>query len=77
MREKIIECMNNIGIFINENEEECFLSDVIQDSITFITLIVELENTFSIEIPDYYLNYESMPTLDDLVIVVNMLREEV
>lgn len=75
MKNKIIECMNNIGVFVEENlNDNCQLSELIQDSLTFITLIVELENTFYIEIPDNYLNYESLQTVDDVVQLVNMLK---
>lgn len=74
MKDRIITCLNGIGIFVGAEQDDLLLSELIQDSLTFITMIVELENTFKIEIPDEFLNFGSLQTLDDIVILIETLK---
>jgi acyl carrier protein len=69
----IIECMKNIGIFVDEagNFE---IQEYINDSITFLTFIVELEQKFGIEIPDNYLTMNELNTLADVSELISVLR---
>lgn len=71
MKIKLIECMDNIGIFIDpEDESDVQLENYIQDSIHFIMFVVEIENQFNIEIPDDYLifsNFDSIYKIYDLL----------
>ena len=77
MKDRIIACLNEIGIFIGAEQDDLLLSELIQDSLTFITMIVELENTFKVKIPDEFLNLGSLQTLDDIVVLIEKLKEEV
>lgn len=43
------------------------------DSIKFVLLIVELENTYQIEIPDEYMLYSKMSTIREVQRIVNEL----
>ena len=47
-----------------------FADDLGMDSITFITLIVELEATFDITVPDDLLLMDNFKNMDDVVNVV-------
>ena len=47
-----------------------FADDLGMDSITFITLIVELEATFDITVPDDLLLMDNFKTMDDVIKVV-------
>lgn len=71
MKIKLFECMDNIGVFINpEDESDVQLENYIQDSIHFIMFVVEIENQFNIEIPDDYLifsNFDSIYKIYDLL----------
>lgn len=49
-----------------------FAEDLGMDSITFITLVVEIENKFNVEIPDEKLLTENFCTVSR---IVNMLLE--
>lgn len=65
--EKIIEILNNIGIItahqtISGKER---LEELILDSLTFISFIMELEQTFDIEIGEEFLMFELWQTLGD------------
>ncbi|MBC8559264.1 acyl carrier protein [Fumia xinanensis] len=72
MREKITECFANIG-FIVDPAINFELSEYLEDSVSFIGLIVELENEFNIEIPDEYLTPDSMKTFEDVCNMVETL----
>lgn len=55
-RATLLQLFANNGIFVNESD----LGEVLEmDSITHITLIVDIENTFDIEIPDGQLVYDN------------------
>ena len=75
IREKVIECMRNIGIYMDE-EDDFELQDYIDDSVSFITFIVELEQQFAIEIPDSYLTMDSMSTLSDICNFIKAVLDE-
>lgn len=75
IREKVIECMRNIGIYMEE-EDDFELQDYIDDSVSFITFIVELEQQFAIEIPDSYLTMDSMSTLSDICNFIKAVLDE-
>ena len=58
---KIIQCMNDVGIIIDEAElinSDVNLTDYNIDSILFISLLVNIEELFCIIIPDEYMTYE-------------------
>lgn len=65
MREKILKCLRDIGCDYDFLSDQ-LLSEVIENSIMFISFIVELETEFFIQIPDEYLFIGSFKTLDDV-----------
>lgn len=70
---RIINCIEQVGAIINEDEI------LIEDSIQFVTLIVELENEFEISIPDEYLSDDmAFKSLDRLVniLAANMIESD-
>jgi acyl carrier protein len=64
-KEKIKQCFENLGILI-ESDENFLIADYIASSIVYISLLVELENMFSLEIPDEYLVQGRLVTYQDL-----------
>lgn len=44
IKEKTIECMNNIGVFIFEDDKNFKIDDYIVDSVMFVSLIMEKED---------------------------------
>ena len=70
----IVDVFNNVGILIDEEQDNFLFSDYIQDSLTFVTFIVEIESAFSIEVPDEYLIQEALSTYDDLVMMIKKAK---
>ena len=76
-REGVIQCLENVGVYINPKliEEDLFIVDYIEDSIVYISLIVELEEMFNFEMPDEYLVTGELETLNDFCNIINMILE--
>lgn len=73
IRKKVIECFNNLG-FVIDNDDSVDILDFLDDSITYISFIVEIEQAFEIEIPDEYLLQGSMRTLGNVCEVIESLK---
>ena len=74
IRSQVITCLENVGVFISdENPEDVHLTEYNLDSITFISFIVELENTFDVEIPGQYISYDFLSSLNSIVDVMESL----
>lgn len=68
------EAASNVGITINNDDYDELVSDYIADSLMFVGFIVELENNFSIRIPDEYLLDEAI-RFSDLYEIISELKE--
>lgn len=71
IEEKVLRSFENIGIFI-EPDENILLADCVRDSITFISLMVEIEQNCSVNIPDEYFFDGRLVTYQD---ICNMVSE--
>lgn len=85
----IIETLVEMGIYIDKSDKlyltndiessDIDLRDYVSDSITFITLIVELEKKFNIEFPDELLEIESLSSINGfsylLMEIINNRKE--
>ena len=68
IRNKIVQALNNVGLFFTIEElEENTIGELLPDSITYISFIVELEQAFDIEIPDEYLIPEKISSLEGII----------
>ena len=76
MEQLVLDCMRNLGVYIDDTAENLLISDYIEDSIMFISFVVELEQAFDIEIPDSYLAPEKLRTLDDVCQMISLLKEK-
>lgn len=75
LKEKIVQAINSVGLMYTREElENETLGDLIPDSITYISFIVELEQIFGIEIPDEYLQPEKISSLDAVVDIIESLK---
>lgn len=61
---KVKRAFENAGIVFDINEEDPLLEEYIEDSIQFVTSIVEIEKALGIEIPEEFLMIENMNTLN-------------
>ncbi|CAG9623698.1 hypothetical protein BACCIP111883_04530 [Sutcliffiella rhizosphaerae] len=69
IKERVTECLFRLGIEI-EDDESFELSETITDSFFFITIILELEQEFDIEIPDDYLSIDLFQSIDHLTEII-------
>ena len=76
IKQKVIECMNNIGVYILEDETNFRIDDYIIDSIMFVSFIIELEQMFDVEIPDEYLVVQRLQTLDDVCEMIHTILKD-
>ncbi len=71
---KMIEILNNLflnsGVNLDVLEYADLIDDFGMDSITFISLIVEVESRFNITVPDNMLLMDNFKKVDDIVAVV-------
>lgn len=74
-KERLICCFNNIGVLFDSDEEDFLISDVIEDSLMFVSMLVEIEQEFDIEIPDDYLAKDRLSSFHDLEELVKLLTD--
>jgi acyl carrier protein len=75
MKSKLINCFENLGLFV-EIDKNFLLEDYINDSLTFISLIVEIESEFNVEIEDKYLDFSRLNNFEDLLLLINKSTQE-
>ena len=74
----IIKIIESLGVFAEDNADgTLLLENVIEDSIQFISFIIEIEQIFSVEIPDEYLIPERMNTINDVCSLVENLLSDI
>ncbi|MDD5901677.1 MAG: acyl carrier protein [Lachnospiraceae bacterium] len=67
-REKAAECFENLGIDMEEAIRNKYsLGDILSDSLSFIRFIVEMEETFGIEVGDDMLLADNTMTIESFV----------
>lgn len=69
--ELISELFKGKGVDIDIIEHMDLINAGVMDSITFISIIVEIESHFNIEIPDDILLLENFKSVDNVVSIVN------
>ena len=78
IRKVILKLLENNGIVIELDEGDLDLRNYSIDSIMFISFIVDLENEFSIAIPDEYLTIELLQSIDGLTnLIIELLNSGV
>ena len=60
----------NKGFEVEIIEYADLINDLGMDSITFISMVVEIEAYFNMEVPDDYLLMEKFKTVDDIVKII-------
>ena len=71
--QEIIKCLESIGVIILEDCDDVDLTEYQIDSLMFVSLIVELESHFHIEISDNYLTYQTIASLKGLSNLIETL----
>lgn len=76
VKKRLLQCFLNIGVVIDDTEDDIDLKEYIADSIQFITAIVEIERTFSIEFPDELLLFSVFDSFNGLIKIVESIIDE-
>lgn len=72
--EGIEKCMQNIGLSFDREQND--LSAYIEDSISFISFIVELEQYFKIEVTDDYFSSDRLNTINKVCLMIEELSHK-
>ncbi len=70
-KESIIEALQEIGVIEKDKDDE--FSVKIEDSLTYISTVVLLEEKFEIEFEDEQLIGTLFSSLDELTVIINQL----
>lgn len=74
IKTNIIKALENVGIFIDESiEKEHNLKNYIENSIQFISMIIEIEEIFEIEIPTELLSFHNFDSIEKISIILQEL----
>lgn len=76
VKTKIIECLESVGIFINTYDEDVCINDYGVDSLMLISIILRIEDEFSICIPDENLSFETLSSLNGFSQLIESLIYE-
>mgnify|MGYP002512609527 CR=1 FL=1 len=71
IREKVVSCLSNVGIEV-EGDDINLLS-YLQDSLVFVSFVVELEEVFQIEFDDASFVDETFSDMDSICNIINVL----
>jgi len=70
IKDNIVNLIDEVNIIVDDGGALCNV-----DSVSYIQLIVALEDAFDIEFPDELLNIAGLKKVDDFATVVQNLRE--
>ncbi len=75
IKKKVIEIMEEVGVFIDGEVSENELNSYFDDSIHFMSFVVQLESEFQIEFPNEFLVFDSFNSLDNIAEMISQLLE--
>lgn len=77
MRAGIIRALENAGVFVDAEEDEGInIMNLIDDSIQFVSFIVQLEEIFQIELTNELLVIDNFNTIDSVCEILQALCQE-
>ncbi|MEG2291722.1 MAG: phosphopantetheine-binding protein [Romboutsia sp.] len=76
VKDVVIKCFEDVGIILDNTEEDVNLVEYGVDSLTIISIIVEIEERLSIHVSDEYLNLENFQSLRGFISMIESLVEE-
>lgn len=76
-KQAIKNIMEEIGVDVSDiGTDDVDLNEYIVDSLMFINFIVEIEDTFSIDLPDEYLDVDVLKSFDAFSTLIEELKKE-
>ncbi|MDD2261727.1 MAG: acyl carrier protein [Clostridia bacterium] len=76
VRLMVINTLESIGVIVDDSSEDVNLQSLAMESIMFIMLIVEIEDTLNIAIPSEYLFYDNLVSLNGFVNQILVVLEQ-
>ena len=73
---ELMDSLLNIGIIVDKEFSELSLDEVIEDSLTFISFIIEIEEKMNIEVPDEYLQQGVLKTFADVEEMIDVVNSQ-
>lgn len=73
LNDVVLKCLQSMGVYAAEEDLELPIDSIIQDSLTYVSFVVELEQVLGIEIPDELLGGSSFSNLKELIDAVSAL----
>lgn len=74
-KDDVKKALTDIGVLIEDVEEPNGYRIEVMDSFTYINTIISLEEIFNIEFEDEHLTGTLFNSIDQLVDIINLLRE--
>lgn len=75
IKEKLIACFEDVGIFIDFSEEDDIdLREYIDDSLQFISTIIAIEENFKVEFPAELMLYDNLASLNAFCKIIEELK---
>jgi len=72
--DRALEILNDVGVYIDEVTPEMTISELIEDSLTFLSFFIELEKEYQIELPDEFfsedINEKSIADIKEMVMAM-------
>lgn len=76
IKQKILGVLVELGVsYCDEIGEDTSLTEYIVDSLSFMSFVIGVEETFQIELPDEYLTFEAIQSLNGFVGLLEVLLE--
>lgn len=69
--EKMLEIFKGVGIHIYDG----IVENINIDSLQFVALICEIEESFNIVVPDEYMSFEKLQKFTDFIDMIILLQE--
>ncbi len=73
IKDKIIEILEQYGIIIEDDGADVDLQEYGMDSLTYIMFICDVEECFSVQLPDEYLAIDGIVSLNTMVEIIEDL----
>ena len=75
-QKEIAESLLNLGIIVDEDYYKLPISDVIEESLTFMSFIIEIEEKMCIDVPDEFLQQGVLVTFADVEEMINVINSQ-
>lgn len=76
-KEDVLEILHDIGIYVEQIEMDYKISDLIEDSLSFISFFIELESKYDVEFrEDFFAETTYEMELTELEKVIKSLQDD-